>query len=531
MIRETSDLMLFLLRNFFNMINNKSNEEQDSLKKDKESTPDKQNIESFSVSITQLDLTDSIAEKFEIPIDDLNYKPGIKINHEDVVGAIIDQLKPIDFAILASQEVGGRLSKNDHQVIVVDEFLETAINNKFALCIYNGIVYVFNGEYWRYIPNEMMKHMLGKTAVKLGIPYNDAVHYTFKDALLKQFYSSAFLPHPPKKEDEVRITLQNGTFLITPTEQKLCEFEMKDFITHQLKFAYDPDADAPRFKIFLNEVLPEIDAQKVLAQFVGYVLIPNNVLSLEKALVLYGSGANGKSVVFSVITALLGSENVSNYSLESLTDVNGYYRVRLGQVLLNYSSEISSRMDTTFFKQLVSGEPIQARSPHKEPITISNYARMMFNSNTLPKDVEQNEAFFRRFIIVPFNVTIPEDKRDPDLAKKIIAAELPGVFNWILDGLKSLLETRQFAYAKSISDTVKEYKKKSDTVHMFLEDEKYHKDNNGKLIVKGIYETYNNYCKLYGYKACSLKSFTERLRTHGVEVSRTADGNVAGLSN
>lgn len=477
----------------------------------------------------QTDVTKSIAERFEIPLEDIQYQQKVKINHEDVVGAVIDKLPQIDFVLLASQEPSGRLSKSDHQVIVVDEFLITAINNHFALCIYNGTVYVFNGEYWKYIPNDMMKHMLGKTAVKLGIPYKNAVHYNFKDALLKQFYSTAFLPHPQKKEDEVRITLQNGTFLISPKEQRLCGFDLKDFITHQLKFAYDPDANASRFKTFLDEVLPDSDAQRVLAEFIGYVLIPNSVLSLERALVLYGSGANGKSVVFSIISALLGTENVSNYSLESLTDVNGYYRVRLGQVLLNYSSEISSRMDTTFFKQLVSGEPIQARSPHEKPITITNYARLMFNSNTLPKDVEQNEGFFRRFIIIPFNVTIPEDKRDPDLAKKIIETELPGIFNWVLDGVRSLLSAKQFTKSKTISDTIREYKKKSDTVNMFLEDENYRIDATEKLIVKGVYETYSIYCKIYGYKACSLKSFTERLRTLGVEVSRTADGNVAGL--
>ena len=93
------------------------------------------------------------------------------------------------------------------------------------------------------------------------------------------------------------------------------------------------------------------------------------------------------------------------------------------------------------------------------------------------------------------------------------------------------MSAKQFTKSKTISDTIREYKKKSDTVSMFLEDENYRIDATEKLIVKGVYETYSNYCKIYGYKACSLKSFTERLRTLGVEVSRTADGNVAGLVN
>lgn len=471
------------------------------------------------------------ANKYDIPDDDLNYRPSKRIKHEDVLGAIITELKQLDLEALSSQEDSRRLTRDNFHVIVVEEFLKTAVNNKFALCIYNGTVFVFNGEYWKHISADIMRHVLGEAAVKLGIQYMEAVHYKFKDALLRQFFASAFLPHPERRNDEVRITLENGTFLITPREQRLCAFNHKDFITHQLKFSYHPDADAPQFQAFLDEVLPDRMAQKVLAQYVGYVLIPNAVLSLEKALVLYGSGANGKSVMFSIINALLGSENVSNYSLESLTDANGYYRHKLGLVLLNYSSEISSRMDPTFFKQLVSGEPIQARLPRQAPVIITDYARLMFNTNTLPRDVEQNEAFFRRFIIIPFAVTIPEHRRDPDLAKKIIASELPGIFNWVLEGLRSLLETRQFAFSQTITDTVLEYKKKSDSVTMFLEDENYTADPSEKCIVKGVYESYSNYCKLYGYSACSLKTFTERLRGLGISVSRTSSGNVAGLKN
>ena len=473
----------------------------------------------------------SYADKYEIPDDDLYYRPSKRIKHEDVLGAIITELNQLDLETLSSQEDSRRLTKDNLHVIVVDEFLKTAVSNKFALCIYNGTVFVFNGEYWKHISVDNMRHVLGNAAVKLGVQYKDAVHYKFKDSLLRQFFASAFLPHPERKNDEVRITLENGTFLINPKVQRLCAFDHKDFITHQLKFSYHPDADAPHFQAFLDEVLPDRMAQKVLAQYVGYVLIPNAVLSLERALVLYGSGANGKSVVFNIINALLGSENVSNYSLESLTDANGYYRHKLGLVLLNYSSEISPRMDTTFFKQLVSGEPIQARLPYKAPITIIDYARLMFNTNTLPRDVEQNEAFFRRFIIIPFAVTIPEHRRDPDLAKKIIASELPGIFNWVLEGLRSLLETRQFAFSQTITDTVLEYKKKSDSVTMFLEDENYTADPSQKCIVKGVYESYSNYCKLYGYSACSLKTFTERLRGLGISVSRTSSGNVAGLKN
>ena len=152
-------------------------------------------------------------------------------------------------------------------------------------------------------------------------------------------------------------------------------------------------------------------------------------------MLLYGTGANGKSVFFEVVNALLGSNNVSSYSLQSLTNENGYYRAMIANKLVNYASEINGKLETAIFKQLVSGEPVEARLPYGEPMTITNYAKLIFNCNELPKDVEQSNAYFRRFLIIPFDTTIPEQQQDKELSKKIISSELSGVFNWVLQGL------------------------------------------------------------------------------------------------
>src|SRR5690606_16817975 len=110
----------------------------------------------------------------------------------------------------------------------------------------------------------------------------------------------------------------------------------------------------------------------------------------------------------------------------------GYARAMLANKLLNYATEINGKLETSTFKQLVSGEPVEARLPYGEPFTLTNYAKLIFNCNELPKDVEQTHAYFRRFLIVPFEVTIPGTEQDKELSKKIIESELSGVFNWVL---------------------------------------------------------------------------------------------------
>ena len=114
--------------------------------------------------------------------------------------------------------------------------------------------------------------------------------------------------------------------------------------------------------------------------------------------------------------------------------------------LVNYSSEIgnSRQFNADTFKQLCSGEKIQARLPYGKPFEISNYARLIFNANTLPKDTEQTNAYFRRFLIVPFEVTIPTESQDKELAKRIIETELAGILNWVLTGLDRVISNRNY---------------------------------------------------------------------------------------
>jgi putative DNA primase/helicase len=67
----------------------------------------------------------------------------------------------------------------------------------------------------------------------------------------------------------------------------------------------------------------------------------------------------------------------------------------LDNKLVNYASEINGKMDVALFKQLVSGEPVDARLPYGVPFTLKNYAKLVFNCNELPRSVEHTEAFLQ----------------------------------------------------------------------------------------------------------------------------------------
>jgi putative DNA primase/helicase len=300
-------------------------------------------------------------------------------------------------------------------------------------------------------------------------------------------------------------------------------------LTHQLPFEYLPNATAPLFQKYLDEVLPDADKQKVFAEFCGYIFIKPSVLKLEKMLILYGTGANGKSVFFEILNALLGKENFSSYSLQDLTNENGYYRAKIGNKLVNYASEISGKLETDTFKLMASGEPISVRLPYGEPFILTDYAKLIFNCNELPKDVEHTNAFFRRFLIMGFDVTISEQNQDKQLANRIIENELSGVFNWILNGLDRLLKQKNFSKCEAVENSRSDYEKQSDSVKMFIEDLNYTVSTDYTPITE-LYIEYTRYCIDDGFHKVNKSNFMKRLRHYKIIVERKSFGNVAFIT-
>ena len=435
-----------------------------------------------------------------------------------------------DFDKLAKKLKTFKLTKNHYLIICVEQLLKIAEVNKWGLCKKNGFIYLYNGCYWNEIDKERFQFFLGNVALQMGVEKFKGKIHSFKEDLFKQFMADALLTTPKGKINCTLINLLNGTFEITPNNRGLRNFDQKDFITHQLPFEYDPEATAPLFQKYLDEVLPDKDKQKIFAEYCGYIFIKPSVLKLEKMLILFGTGANGKSVFFEILNALLGSENISNYSLQSLTNDNGYFRAKIGNKLVNYASEINGKLETDIFKQMASGEPIEARLPYGDPFILNEYAKLIFNCNELPKDVEHTNAYFRRFLIIGFDVTIPEDRQDKQLPNKIIESELSGVFNWILQGLDRVLEQKKFSKCEAVDNARSDYEKQSDSVQLFISEMEYKTSTTDYILISELYPRYKMFCSEDGYRPVGKTKFIQRLNHYKIYVNRINVGNVAYIT-
>lgn len=442
---------------------------------------------------------------------------------------LLKEINKVDFRKKSGLESHQELTQKHYLVITIDELIKTALQNDWGLAINQEKVYVYNGTHWQQVEKDDLKKFLGYAALKMGVEKIDSKFYMFRDRLLKQFITTAHMPTPESPKNVTLVNLKNGTYEITPEKRELRRFLRGDFLKYQLPFEFDEHAKCPKFEAYLNRVLPDKSMQQILSEFLGYVFISTGTLKLEKTVILFGIGANGKSVYFDVTNALLGKENISNYTLESLTNSNGYFRANMADKLLNYASEISNRMNVDLFKQLVSGEPVEARQIYGKPHMLENYAKLMFNCNELPMPTQHKDAYFRRFIIIPFDQKIPPAEQNPRLAQEIISEELPGVFNWVLDGLERLLVNKRFTESEGVNAILNKYKTETDSVRHFLNETKLTPGVRKEMHLKEMYNDYLEFCKDEHAKALGKTNFSNYLSELGYHKKRINSGMVVCL--
>lgn len=458
-----------------------------------------------------------ISKKTKQVLDDARVHPP---KHLDVLQAILVGVNNIkqNFHTLAEVDSESKLTQSNLAVIVVDEVLRVAKIGKFDLCKNNDFFYTFNGSSWTQTDKQTIKDLLGKAAFKAGVKEILSKSFEFKEKLFKQFCESAYLPKPENHSKTVLINIGNGTYEVGLNDRKLRDHDRNDFLTYQLPFSFDENATCPKFLKFLAEVLPDLQCQDLLAEYFGYVFTKH--LKLEKALFLHGGGQNGKGVVYDIMRAILGKENVTSYSLADL--MLEHNRALISDKLLNYSSEANASINRDIFKNLVSNEAIMARLKYGQSFMMTDYAKLAFNTNSLPKETEHTKAFFRRFLIVPFNVTIDDKNKNPNLANEIIESELSGIFNWILQGLQRLLKQSGFSDCKASDEALATYQTESDSVCMFLDEEGYKAQEESRILLKDFYAEYKTFCTDDGYRAVSKRNFTKRLKILKIQVEKGA---------
>jgi len=102
--------------------------------------------------------------------------------------------------------------------------------------------------------------------------------------------------------DPYLLGMSNGVLDLRTS--KLLQPTPETLVSMRARVAFDPDARCPKWMSFLDAVQPDKGVQRLLQQLVGVFLTGKS--DIQKLLIIYGLGANGKSTFIELIAWILG---------------------------------------------------------------------------------------------------------------------------------------------------------------------------------------------------------------------------------
>lgn len=239
------------------------------------------------------------------------------------------------------------------------------------------------------------------------------------------------------------------------------QFKTEAMLTYQMKFDYDAAADCPEWKKALIKMFPD-DSEaiiSVLQEMFGYTFLYGEAPA-DTLFYLWGRGRNGKSIISNVLKALHGAENIAGVPLAEIGKGFNLSAIYDKWVCLCPENAQDKLLDTSTLKALTGRDAIKVEKKYETPFTASITTKIIVNSNHYLRTDDTSAGFWERILPIPFKVTFLSKNeynarkkslyfrmRDTGLEQKLMR-ELPGIFNWSIEGLRRLKENK-WVFTKS----------------------------------------------------------------------------------
>jgi len=272
------------------------------------------------------------------------------------------------------------------------------------------------------------------------------------------------LPDPntwqgPPEFDTKHVAMANGIFDID--NKTMREHTPRYFNTWSLPFEYDPDAKCPQWIEFLEDVFEgDPDSIRTLRQFMGYFI--SGRYDLEKILALIGPSRSGKGTIADMIDALMGPKSVESFTLKHLAGEFGLQNLVGKSVMIAADSRSAMKAEDmqTAIERLLSlsaNDKVIINRKNQKPLSMRLGVRPIIMSNELPAFMDSSNAINQRMVMLKMRKSYIG--REDHTLKRRVLSEVPGVFNWALEGLDDLNDTKKLlqpASAQNYIDTLDE---------------------------------------------------------------------------
>lgn len=399
----------------------------------------------------------------------------------------------------------------------------------------------WNGQRWEIDENDEVVRRAGETVRAIETEAGQAVNEEIKGDILKWAKASesrsklAALIELAQAENAIGVTpdtldsdpwllnAENG--VIDLRDGKLLDADPSYLITKMVATKYRPGAACPLWLSFLDRIMAGNQTMiAYLRRAVGYALTGS---TREQCLfILYGTGANGKSVFLETLSSLL-----NDFAMRTPTDTllvkraggipNDVARLKGARLVTAVEADQGNRLAEGLVKQITGGEKITARFLHREWFEFQPEFKVFLATNHKPVITGTDHAIWRRIQLIPFKVTIPPDEQDKDLASRL-QAELPGILVWAVGGCLDW-QRQGLAPTEEVKGATSHYRDEMDALAGFIDD--CCVEEAGLLVpIADLYKAYATWCDTNREKAITKRELSSRMTERGFEQHRGSGG-------
>ncbi len=277
--------------------------------------------------------------------------------------------------------------------------------------------------------------------------------------------------------DPYLINVLNGTLELVHERGgaglRLRPHDPRDLITRLAPVEYRPGAACEVYDRFLARVQPHGEMRAFLHRWGGLSLTGD--VTDQKLAFFHGKGANGKSTLVDTWATIAGDyagtvpietfldQGRKRKGSEASPDLAALVGVRL---LRTSEPEKGSKLAEALIKLATGGEPMPVRRLNRDPFDLLPAFKMTVSGNHRPSISGIDDGIWRRVMLVPWDVQIPDEEKDRQLIAKmkreasgILNRLLAGLIDWRLHGLRE---------PESVRGATADYRDQSDPMGRFL---------------------------------------------------------------
>ena len=351
--------------------------------------------------------------------------------------------------------------------------------------------YVYNGSYWEQDTSGKIHSMLDKVIDNIKnekIPIADSLDDKAKEKMLKEFQkfikssrsnsrkkaiideTQHHVPVMPEQFDREQMLLNSINGYIDLSSGELHDPDKAKMFSKTTGVEFTDKIDCPEWITFLNQIFDNNqELINYIQKAVGYSLTGSTKEQIM--FVLYGNGRNGKSIFLDTLEYVLGNYAMAMQASSIMVKQNNggpnsdIARLKGARLVTSSEPNEGTRLDEGLVKQLTGGDTVTARMMYGSEFEFTPQFKIWLATNHKPIIRGTDEGIWRRLILIPFNVQIPDNQVDKDLKYKL-QREGVGILNWAVDGCLKW-QANGLKKPQIIKDSVSEYRDEMDVITAF----------------------------------------------------------------